>query len=69
MVNKVFKEVGRVMKNKQKNSDKENLNKLKNKLPKECRNCSFLKIRNVAKKKVYCFYRGERECILKKYTF
>ena len=41
------------------------MNKLKNKLPEQCRNCSFLVVINLRQEKVYCPYRIKDKCMLK----
>lgn len=43
--------------------DKSNLEKLKNKLPQECRECNMLEIINLSKQKVYCAYRIKNKCL------
>lgn len=48
----------------QKYIDKENLKKLRNKLPEECKNCSMLQIVNLTRQKVYCAYRIKNRCLL-----
>lgn len=48
----------------QKYIDKENLKKLRSKLPKECVDCSFLEIVNLTKQKVYCAYRINNKCLI-----
>lgn len=44
--------------------DKDNLEKLKNKLPSECKDCSFLEIVNLTRQKVHCSYRIKNKCLL-----
>lgn len=48
----------------QKYIDKENLKKLRSKLPEECKNCSMLQIVNLTRQKVYCAYRIKNRCLL-----
>ena len=49
----------------EKNIQKEQLDRLKRKLPEQCRNCSFLEIINSEHYKVKCFYKIKNKCILK----
>lgn len=44
--------------------DKDNLKKLKQKLPNECQECSFLEIVNLTKQKVHCAYRINSKCLI-----
>lgn len=46
--------------------DKDNLKKLKSKLPEECRDCSFLEIINLRMQKVHCAYRINNKCLIVK---
>lgn len=46
--------------------DKNNLEKLRNRLPEECKDCSFLEIVNLTKQKVHCAYRIKNKCLLKR---
>ncbi len=48
----------------ERNIEKEQLNKLKEHLPKQCKNCSFLEIIDLKNMKVKCFYRVTDKCIL-----
>lgn len=57
-------EVEQMIEDQQKYIDRENLEKLKNKLPSECRDCSFLEIVNLRTQKVHCAYRIKNKCIL-----
>lgn len=58
------KEVERMIEDQQKYIDRENLEKLKNKLPSECRDCSFLEIVNLRTQKVHCAYRINNKCLI-----
>lgn len=44
------------------------MNKLKESLPEQCKNCSFLVVINLKRQKVYCPYRIKEKCILKEKT-
>lgn len=44
--------------------DKDNLEKLRNKLPEECQGCSFLEVINLTKQKVHCAYRINNTCLI-----
>lgn len=57
-------EVERMIEDEQKWIDRDNLKKLKDKLPEECRNCNMLEIINLVKQKVHCAYRIKNRCIL-----
>ncbi len=57
-------EVEQMIEDQQKYIDRENLEKLKNKLPSKCRDCSFLEIVNLTRQKVHCPYRIKNKCIL-----
>lgn len=46
--------------------DKDNLEKLRKKLPQECKDCSFLEIINLRTQKVHCAYRIKNKCLLEK---
>ena len=60
------KEVERMIEDQQKWIDKDNLEKLRNRLPEECRDCSMLEIINLSRQKVHCFYRINNRCLLEK---
>ncbi len=57
-------EVERMIEEEQKWIDKSNLEKLKQRLPEECKNCSFLEIVNLTKQKVHCAYRIKNRCLI-----
>lgn len=59
-------EVIRMIEDEQKWIDKDNLEKLKRKLPEECKECSMLEIINLSKQKVHCAYRIKDKCLLEK---
>lgn len=44
--------------------DKSNLENLNKMLPRECRDCGFLEIINLAKLRVYCPYRVNNRCLI-----
>lgn len=44
--------------------DKDNLEKLKQKLPEECKECNMLEIVNLSKQKVHCAYRINNKCLI-----
>ncbi len=46
--------------------DKDNLEKLRKKLPEECKNCNFLEIVNLRTQKVHCAYRINNRCLIEK---
>lgn len=54
----------RMIEDEQKWIDKDNLEKLRDKLHKECKGCSFLEIVNLTKQKVHCAYRIKNRCLL-----
>lgn len=57
-------EVVRMIEDEQKWIDKDNLEKLRNKLPEECKDCNFLEIINLRTQKVYCTYRINNKCLI-----
>lgn len=46
--------------------DKDNLEKLRSKLPEECKRCSMLEIINIRTQKVHCAYRIKNKCLIEK---
>lgn len=58
------REVVRMIEDEQKWIDKDNLKKLRKKLPSECVDCSFLEIVNLTKQKVHCAYRINNRCLI-----
>ena len=45
--------------------DKYKILEIKKKLPKECKNCTFLEYIDLSNRKVRCFYRMKDKCMLK----
>ena len=50
---------------KQKYEDIARLKQIKNELPEQCKNCSFLEITNLREGKVFCPYRINERCLIK----
>ena len=49
----------------QKYKDNDKLKQIKNELPEQCKNCSFLEITNLREGKVFCPYRIKERCLIK----
>lgn len=49
----------------QKYKDNDKLKQIKNELPEQCRNCSFLVITNLREGKVFCPYMIKERCLIK----
>lgn len=45
--------------------DKDNLKKLRKRLPEECQQCNLLEIINLTEQKVHCAYRIKNKCLIK----
>lgn len=54
----------RMIEDEQKYIDKDNLEKLRSKLPEECKKCSMLEIVNLRTQKVHCAYRINNKCVI-----
>lgn len=49
----------------QKYKDNDKLKQIKNELPEQCQECSFLKVINLREGKVFCPYRIKERCLTK----
>lgn len=49
----------------QKYKDNDKLKQIKNELPEQCQECSFLKVTNLREGKVFCPYRIKERCLIK----
>ena len=58
-------EVLEMIDEKQKYEDIARLKQIKNELPEQCKNCSFLEITNLREGKVFCPYRNNERCLIK----
>ena len=47
----------------EKNIERELMYKLKESLPEQCKNCSFLEVIDLKHQKVRCFYLPKNECL------
>ena len=54
-----------IINNYEKKIAKRKLEQIINELPNECKNCNFIQIIDLRKKKVYCPYRIKDKCIIK----
>ena len=59
------KEVFNMLDIQERNTRKEQLEKLKRNLPGQCKNCSFLEVIDLKNMKVKCFYRAKNKCLIK----
>lgn len=49
----------------QKYKDNDKLKQIKNELPEQCQECSFLKVINLREGKVFCPYKIKERCLIK----
>lgn len=56
----------KIIEEQEKNKNQEKLKRIKEELPQECKECGMYKIIDMDKAKIYCAYRLNNSCMLKK---